>query len=330
MNLYFQTVLSILIIFGIGNKFYTNIYNPINDVPVVQAFQTFDVLVSKDIVYGEALSHEHFNSDGAATIQLELDVYQPDNNSKNRPAFLFVHGGGFIGGSKEQAQIVHWANFFASRGWVFIAIDYRLKKDFGTVPDEWIDYVRNVPNEKASQFLAIYPAIRDSKAAIRWLVANAHTYNVNPEYITLGGGSAGAVSAIATGISNLEDFRDEIDFKQDPTLLSTHLNESYNIKTIINLWGSKTGLDILKTLYGHQRFDSKDPSMFIAHGVDDPTVPFQKAIEIKNIYNSYGLPLAFYPLEGYKHGAWNATVNGMRLERLVYEFIVTEQKLILH
>jgi predicted esterase len=80
--------------------------------------------------------------------------------------------------------------------------------------------------------------------------------------------------------------------------------------------------------FNHQRFDSNDPSLFIAHGTKDPTVPFSKAEDLKSIYKANGVPLCYYPLEGFGHGAWNATVNNKRLEELAFDFIVEQQKLI--
>ena len=118
---------------------------------------------------------------------------------------------------------------------MFISIDYRLKGHKGTVPKQWIDYTVNVPKAKAAQFLAVYPAVRDAKAALRWIIANAKTYHIDTNYITVGGGSAGAVTAIGAGISNPEDFRDEIKPNQNPTLASTNPEQSYQIKTIIDL-----------------------------------------------------------------------------------------------
>jgi acetyl esterase/lipase len=329
MNTKFYLILSIYLFFVGGNN--VNGSSPAlqNEIPVVQSAQTYNVLVKENIVYAEGLCHDSLNSENATTIPLKLDVYIPDNDIENRPAFLFIHGGGFSGGSKQQSQIINWANYYTSRGWVFISIDYRLKRDKGTVPKQWVDYTVNVPKGKGTQFLAVYPAIRDAKAALRWLIANADTYNINTNYITVGGSSSGAVTAVTIGISNQEDYRDEIDTNQDLTLSSTNLEQSYQIRTIVDLWGSKTGLDILEKVFNHQRFDSNDPSLFIAHGTKDPTVPFSKAEDLKSIYKANGVPLCYYPLEGFGHGAWNATVNNKRLEELAFEFIVEQQKLIM-
>ncbi len=303
--------------------------NPQNSTPEVMANSTYDVVLEEDVVYAEGLSHNSLNSSDYTIMPLMLDVYTPNNTLENRPAFMFIHGGAFIGGSKQQEEVLHLADYYTSRGWVFISVDYRLQRDKGTVPQEWADYSTNVPSGDSSQFLAIYPAQRDAKAAMRWLVANAEKYHINTDYITVGGGSAGAVTAIALGISNQEDFRDEISRDLDPTLAGTNLDQTYKIQTIINFWGSKVALDILELLYDYQRFDSNDPPLFIAHGTEDPTVPFSNAEDLKTIYDNTKIPLAYYPFEGYGHGTWNATVDNKRIEELAFEFIVEQQGLVI-
>lgn len=298
------------------------------EIPVVQSKQTYDVIVNEGIVYAEGLSHESINSESAEVIPLKLDIYSPDDNRVNRPVIVLIHGGGFAGGSRKHDKIVNIANYFAYRGWVAVSIDYRLKRDKGTVPQKWIDYAQEVPKKRRGQFLAIYPAHRDAKAALRWIIANAKTYNINTEYITVGGGSAGAITAITLGVSNQEDFRDEIDTDQDSTLASTNLDQNYKIKTILDFWGSKVALDILENIYGHQRFESNDPSLFVAHGTEDPIVSFTKAEELKSLYNTNKVPLAYYPIQGGGHGCWNETFNNKRLEELAFDFVVEQQKLI--
>ena len=299
-----------------------------NETPLVQSTPKYNVILEEDVTYAEGLSHESLNSTSTTTIPLKLDVYIPDNNLENRPAFIFIHGGGFVGGSKKQSKIVDFANYYTSRGWVFISIDYRLRDDNGTVPQLWADHAVNILNDQIPQFLAIYPAQRDAKAALRWVIANADRYKINTDYLTVGGGSAGAITAITTGVSEQEDFRDEINGNQDPTLMNTNLDQSYQIRTIVDLWGSKIALDLLQEIYGHERFDNNDPPLFIVHGTEDPTVPFSRAEDLKSMYEANGVPFVFYPLEGLGHGAWNATVNGKRIEELAFDFIIEQQNLV--
>ena len=185
-----------------------------------------------------------------------------------------------------------------------------------------------IAKERAPQFLSIYPAIRDAKAALRWVVANAKTYHINTSYISVGGGSAGAMTAITLGISDQEDFRDELSIKQDPTLVSTNLGQKYEVKTILDFWGGKTGLDILEQLYGKQYFDNNIPTMLIAHGTEDTKVPFSKAQDFKSIYEVNEVPYAYYPLEGEGHGVWGAVFDNKHLDELSFDFIVEQQNLI--
>lgn len=320
-------VLFSLLLIACGNDDDVITPNPQNEVPTVQSAATYDVIVEEDVVYGEGLSHESLNSAEASTMDLKLDVYTPDNESENRPVYLFIHGGGFTGGSKQAASIVSQANYYAARGWVFVSIDYRVARDLGTVPQAWVDYAANLPSEQLNQYYAIYPAQRDAKAAMRWLVANADRYNINTDYITVGGGSAGAITAVTLGVSNPEDFRDEIDSSTDPSLATTNSDQSYTIQTIIDYWGSDVALEALELVYGHQRFDATDPPLFIAHGTEDPTVLFSEALELESYYQDTGVPYVLYDLQGLGHGVWNATVDNKRLEELAFDYIIEQQKL---
>lgn len=298
---------------------------------VVTSDSTYNYTIDKNIIYGEGLRHQTLNSVPSSAINLKLDAYIPDNSIGKRPAIILIHGGGFYGGSKQDAHIVSLAGYFASRGWVAFSIDYRLEDDKGTVPNEWIPYIQNnVDSALRAQYFAIYPANRDAKAAVRWVVANAKNYNIDTGYITVGGGSAGAIIANTIGISNLKDYTDEIPISIDPTLSSTSLGQSYKIRTILDFWGSPLGVDLLNDIYGYQRFDSTDAPILIAHGTEDNTVDFSNAEELRNEYITTGVDYAFYPLVGEGHGAWGAMVNGKTLQELAFDFMVKEQNLSVH
>lgn len=304
-----------------------NVMLPLEGVPVVKTEATYKVLIEENISYAEGLSHQEINSKSSKKIPLKLDLYAPDNTSKNRPVIVLIHGGGFVKGSKEVQPIVKIANYFAERGWVAVSISYRLKKHKGTLPQEWIDYTANIPKWKIPPFMAIYPAIRDAKAAMRWVVGNAKTYGINTDYITVGGGSAGAITAIAVGISKPEDYRDELSTTQDSSLATTNLNQTYRVKTILDFWGGKTGLDILQKMDGNQRFSSAIPPVLIAHRIADPTVPFSNAEDLKAMYEKYKVPFAYYPLQGEGHGAWGEKVKNKSLSDLSFDFIIEQQRL---
>lgn len=299
---------------------------PVDTVPTVKLEASYEVIVTENITYAEGLSHESLNSANASVMPLYMDAYVPDNDSENRPLLMLIHGGGFTGGTKQQAPLVDMAGYYAARGFVVFSIDYRLRNDKGTIPQEWIDNTINV-DANLSQLYAMYPAHRDAKAALRWIVANADEYNINTDYITVGGGSAGATTAIGIGVSDWIDYKDELSLTQDFTLSSTNPTQTYEIQTILDFWGSDNSIEVLELIYSYQRFDMDDPALFIAHGTEDPTVPFSSAEDLKAIYENNEVDFAYYPLEGKGHGPWGATVNGKSLSDLSFDFIVDNQNL---
>jgi alpha/beta hydrolase fold len=94
----------------------------------------------------------------------KLDLYVPEKADGPLPVIVWVHGGGWMGGSKEGGGPTLP---FVGKGYAVAAINYRLSQH------------------------APFPAqIEDCKAAIRWLRANAKPYNLAPEHIGVWGASA--------------------------------------------------------------------------------------------------------------------------------------------
>jgi len=305
----------------------------------------YEVLKNEDIVYARGLAHTKTSSNPSA-VPLRLDVYFPDDNSTDRPVLMFIHGGGFTGGIKHKPEIVEMAEYYASRGWVYVSIDYRTTEELGDIDDmsqkEIIDYYQGIaPKEwiehtfegaestkQIQQSVAMYAAQRDSKAALRWIVANADTYSIDVDEIAVGGASAGSITTIALGISNESDFRDEISIDEDPTLATTNLNETYDVKSMVYFWGSNVKVELYNTVYEVDRYDAKDPELFMAHGDgNDPVTPYEGALALQDIYDSLGIYNELVTLEGHGHGAWNAVVDGKGIFELSFDFLIDRQKL---
>jgi predicted esterase len=114
-------------------------------------------------------------------VTLTLDTYVPSNPQTKRPAVIFLHEGGFTSGNKS--SLANYARDFATRGYVSISIDYRLRPDM-----QWFDM--------AQRPLAARDAYDDAIAAIAWVRAHSDELGVDPTLVFAGGYSAGAVTAM--------------------------------------------------------------------------------------------------------------------------------------
>lgn len=297
--------------------------------PTVKAEASYTVLMDEGISYATGLSHDSLNSTSSTTIPLKLDVYYPDNDATQRPAILLIHGGGFVGGDRTAISMVNIAEYFASRGFVAASIDYRKLGDVGTIPEEWITFANQfVDPSLHNDIFKLYPAHRDAKAAVRWFMANANSYNINPNFLTVGGGSAGAVTSITIGISDLEDYTTEIPETTDPTLSSTNLGQTFEVKTILDFWGSKVAIDVLEVLYTKDPYGPHNPALFIVHGTEDPIVLYSEALALDSIYTATGAPHVLHTLQGRGHGPWTATIDGKSLQQTAFEYVVAQQGIV--
>lgn len=316
-----------------------------DDGGVVYEPGPYGVLTYEDIVFGSGLAHSQSSTEASA-VPLKLDVYCPDTNSTNRPVLMFIHGGGFTGGIKHKPEIIEMGKYYASRGFVYVSIDYRTTEELGNIDDmnqeEVIEYYRGIaPQEwiehslegaestkQIQQAVAMYTAQRDAKAALRWVIANADTYEIDTDEIAVGGASAGAITTVALGLTDLGDFRDEISLQDDPTLSTTNLNETYEVQSMIYFWGSNKKVELYNTVYEVDRYDGDDPELFMAHGDGyDPVTPYEGALVLQDIYDSLEIHNELVTLEGHGHGAWNAVVDGKGLFELTFEFLNERQDL---
>lgn len=210
---------------------------------------------------------EFFHPAGGA---LELDVFLPDSAGENRPALIYLHGGGWLFGDKKD-QGLPLCNHMASIGWVCFNINYRLSPG-ATWPEHLID----------------------AKAAIAWVRKHAATYGVDPRFIAMSGGSAGAqIAAMAA----LTPARDELQpgFEDADTSLQAVVT-SYGIYDLTNRLGAHNPEFITRMIGPHvikadpelapQKFSAASPRdhaanagapWLLIHGSDDTLAPIVEA-----------------------------------------------------
>ena len=183
----------------------------------------------------------------------------------------------------------------------------------------------------------LYPAVRDAKAAVRWLRANgAPRFNVDPAYITLDGGSAGACTILGAGLAQEPgDFTAEIPLADDPTLGSTHLEQSSAVRSMIVHWGAPFAVDIAtaadKLHRDRYRHQGGLPSIIAYNGLVDTTIPIEHIRAVQRAYENVNATLVVRPLPGQPHACWdaNVTVDGVVTTQSAdaFAFIKREQQL---
>jgi len=124
-------------------------------------------LVARDLSYGDI-------------DQQKLDVYCRSGSAR-LPVVIYVHGGGWAFGSKE--DVYYKPQYFDEQDVAFISMDYRLRWDYET-----------------------YDQAEDIVSVIKWVQDNAATYGLNEKKIVLMGHAAGAhlVSLVGTNESYLK------------------------------------------------------------------------------------------------------------------------------
>ena len=187
---------------------------------------------------------------------LLLDLYIPENDSVDRhPLLLLLHGGAFFFGDKGGLSTKTWCEHFAKLGYVVASANYRL----------------GFKISKASIQQCGYQAMQDAHAALRFLVAHADEYHIDPDYIFIGGTSAGSITALGTTFmtdDNCPPFVEKHKLVKKIGRLHTSGNEhrdKVRIRAVANLWGA---------VYDLHELDHHHIPVLSIHGTEDHVVPF--------------------------------------------------------
>lgn len=215
-----------------------------------------NVTKTSDITYGQ-------NKDLNGNMKtLKMDIYEPTGDvAVQRPLIVLAHGGSFIAGSKTDANQVALCTRFAKRGYVVAAIDYRLGMGF--------------PINQANGQKACWRAMQDMKAAVRFFrkdAATTNTYKIDPNFIFVGGYSAGAIMGVQYAYM---DHPSEIPAAIDTVALGglegTSGNPGYStaINGVLNFAGAVGDTAWMKP---------GDEPMVSIQGDNDGTVPYCTAL----------------------------------------------------
>ncbi|WKA55108.1 alpha/beta hydrolase [Planococcus shixiaomingii] len=194
------------------------VFSPLPNMEAIEK----EVHVIKDLAYGK-------------TKNSLLDIYHPIHTTEPLPVILWIHGGGYVSGSKDSRQ--NYGMALANAGYVVANIDYAL------APDQ------------------LYPGpVLQANAALEFLALHAKEYGGDMSRIFIGGDSAGSqiASQIAAVISN-KTLAKAMDIQ--PAIQSQYLQGAllmcglYNMETVRATGFPNIDL-FLNTYTGSDQFES--------------------------------------------------------------------------
>ncbi len=227
----------------------------------------------------------------------KLDLFLPEKASGPLPVIIWVHGGGWQNGSKDQCPPLRGG--YLERGYAVASLGYRLSQH------------------------AVFPAqIEDCKAAIRWLRAHAKEYGLDAQRFGVWGSSAGGHLVALIGTSGeVKEFEVGANPEQNsrvqavcdyfgPTdftvFASTPGYESH--ATATSPEAKLLGGAVLENREKAARLNSityvtrDDPPFLIVHGDKDPTVPINQSQLLFNALKKAGVSAHFHTIHGAGHG----------------------------
>lgn len=229
-------------------------------------------------------------------VPLLLDLYQPAGDTvSQRPAIVWVHGGGYCCGDKSSGPSANLAQEFAHYGYVTVSINYRLMAPQGCTAGGG-----SIP---PNCFTAAIDAENDAQAAVRWLRANATTYGIDTSRIGIGGDSAGAITATLVGLD-----------PQDP---GNSGNPGYS--SAVTAFMSLSG-GVPNGLFA----SSGAPPGLLFSGTADPIVPFAWSAQTAGAMLNDGAVAFLEPFSGAGHDPYyppyQATIDSQS-DYFFYDFM---------
>ncbi|MCG9792306.1 alpha/beta hydrolase [Flavobacterium algicola] len=234
-------------------------------------------------------------------VALKLHVFNPlgHKSSDKTPVIIFFFGGGWVFGNPK--LFYEHARYFAEKGIVAIAAEYRIKSIHKTTPFE---------------------CVNDGKSAVRWVRLHATELGIDPNKIVASGGSAGGhVAACTSIIDGYNETNENGAISSKPNALILY----YPV------------LDTTDKGYGAKNFEKEHQTdispnhnikkgilpTIVFHGTADKTVPIENSERFCKLMNDAG---NYCELETYKekgHGFFRGSFyNTKKADTIVFKEIL--------
>jgi len=218
----------------------------------------------------------------------------PANKDTPRtPVVVVIRGGGWAQGEKEGFGPM--AAALAKRGLAAVSIEYRASGE------------------------ALFPsAVEDTKAAVRWLRANAEEFSLEPDAIGAIGGSAGAHLALYLGVtSENPELEGDGGHPTYPSSVSAVVGlatpgnfvNGPDGEPLIAFFGStyEEAPDLWRKASPITHIDASSPPLLLMHSESDRAVPFEQSVQLANAYGRVGVSVELVLIPDAPHAFWNFT-----------------------
>ena len=219
------------------------------------------------------------------------------------PTLVYIHGGGWVGGTKE-SSILRLLPYL-EMGWAVVNVEYRLAR------------------------VALAPgAVEDCRCALRWIRNNAEQYALDVDRIVVTGNSAGGHLSLTTGMLTAADGFDGRCPQRDPGHFADAMVEELPVAAIVNWYGITDVGDLvvgnnaktyavawLGSLPNRDELGEQLsplnmvrkglPPILTIHGDADPIVPYDHAIELHAKLDEAGVPNRLLTIPGGGHGGFS-------------------------
>jgi acetyl esterase/lipase len=234
----------------------------ISTVLLIISSQVGTTEVNNGLVEMTAVKYATVTNLKGKTTPLLMDVAFPSSEKRLLPAVIFVHGGAWREGKRQDGKKA--IQMFAKGGYFAATIDYRLVPDSG-FPD----------------------AVHDCKAAIRFLRSNADSLKIDSDRIGILGFSAGGHLAALVGLSDDNaELNGVLNGLEIPTNVSCigsisgavmpELSKG-QLRQIYDAWALNDRTIDKKDTLPSSYIDSSDPPVYLLCGDSDYLCPSEDA-----------------------------------------------------
>lgn len=264
-----------------------------------------------DVIYATApqITPIYISEATTTNTDLKIDIAMPIGDSEtNRPLIITAHPGGFFSGSKESQEMTALCDTFAHHGYVACTMNYRL----------FLNITSSTSAERA-----VYRAVQDIDALIRFFAENHTLYGIDTNHIYFIGSSAGSFAGLHHVFMD-DDERPSSSFSAtlQPDLgckscSGNNFNHQAHIKALVSGWGAIGDTNWIE--------NSNNTSVLLFHGTNDIIVPynygfpFTVGATMPAVYGSslihdrmqnLGLNVIYHEESGEPHEYWG-TLNGV-------------------